>query len=61
MEGLALGADDYLAKPFAFAELVARVRALGRRTSRPPRRCCGRGHRAGLGPAQVSRDGELVP
>src|SRR5262245_59672886 len=26
--GLTLGADDYLAKPFAFAELVARVRAL---------------------------------
>src|SRR5438034_1927102 len=31
--GLALGADDYLAKPFAFAELVARVRALGRRAT----------------------------
>jgi DNA-binding response OmpR family regulator len=34
VSGLSLGADDYLAKPFAFAELVARVRALSRR-SRP--------------------------
>jgi DNA-binding response OmpR family regulator len=32
VEGLSLGADDYLTKPFAFTELVARVRALGRRT-----------------------------
>jgi DNA-binding response OmpR family regulator len=37
VHGLAIGADDYLAKPFAFDELVARVRALGRRarTTRP--------------------------
>lgn len=32
IEGLNLGADDYLAKPFAFGELLARVRALLRRT-----------------------------
>jgi DNA-binding response OmpR family regulator len=38
VEGLALGADDYLAKPFAFPELLARVQALGRRPRRsvPP-------------------------
>lgn len=31
VDGLTVGADDYLSKPFAFAELVARIRALARR------------------------------
>jgi DNA-binding response OmpR family regulator len=43
VDGLGLGADDYLAKPFAFAVLVARIGALARRAqpSIPPVLCSG--------------------
>jgi len=61
VSSLALGADDYLAKPFAFAELVARVRALGRRTTpaAPPVLTAGD---IELDSARrtVSRNGELI-
>jgi DNA-binding response OmpR family regulator len=42
VEGLGLGADDYLPKPFDFSELVARIRALARRsgTAVPPTLTC---------------------
>ena len=46
LRGLALGADDYISKPFSPRELAARVRAVLRRTAKaPPRRkpggsCC---------------------
>lgn len=48
VQGLNLGADDYITKPFAFQELVARVRAVLRRHHRDP------------GPQQVITTGDLT-
>jgi len=62
VSGLTLGADDYLPKPFALAEFIARVHALGRR-ARPAAPPVLRWAGIELDPArrQVLRDGRLVP
>ncbi len=62
VSGLGLGADDYLTKPFAFAELVARIHALGRR-ARPaiPPVLERAGIRLDLHRRVVTRDGVPVP
>jgi DNA-binding response OmpR family regulator len=60
VEGLGLGADDYLGKPFAFAELVARIRTLGRRSPAPPAVLERRGLRVDSGRREASRAGQPV-
>ena len=62
VDGLALGADDYLPKPFALRELLARVAALGRR-ARPAAPPVLRRAGISLDPhrREVFRDGRYVP
>jgi DNA-binding response OmpR family regulator len=54
---LEIGADDYVVKPFGFRELVARIRAVQRRTGRPDRTLTAVQH---AGPLQIDRSARRV-
>jgi len=61
VHGLDAGADDYLVKPFAMDELVARIRALGRRKAVAPRRSLAIGPLTlDLEPLQLTADGTTL-
>jgi two-component system copper resistance phosphate regulon response regulator CusR len=62
IQGLDIGADDYLAKPFAFAELLLRIRALARRRLGDPVHQCLRvaNLELDLGAHKVRRDSTVI-
>ena len=67
--GLEVGADDYIAKPFDLRELLARIKSVLRRSSRPPAAAGGATRRVSFGPCTLDldrhqltgRDGEEIP
>ncbi|HEX6891074.1 MAG TPA: response regulator transcription factor [Chryseolinea sp.] len=60
VEGLNIGADDYLIKPFKFRELLARVQALARRKTQAPRILCASDIRLNTDTKEVRRQESLI-
>jgi DNA-binding NarL/FixJ family response regulator len=61
VSGLLLGADDYVVKPFDPDELLARIRTVVRRVSKPRKSSNGNGHGNGHATGSAAADAELTP